>query len=92
MKGHQLRLFAVDQPAVAWITQDDVKSAVIATSNGDKTVMQVSLKPDAEQRMLALTAANVGKTIRYTWDEKVVTDMKVMTSFGGTFQLPMPPS
>lgn len=92
LQGHQLRLAAADQPDVAWITQDDVKSAERTQGAGGQPTLRVYLKPDAAQRMLALTGANVGKMVRFTWDGKVISELKVASAFGATFELPAPPA
>ena len=91
LQGHQLRLSAVDQPNVSWITQEDVKTAerVTSASNG-KPALRLSLKPDAAQRMHALTSSNIGKKVRFTWDGTVVSELTVASGFGSPFELPAP--
>src|SRR5690349_11554723 len=90
--GHQLRLFAVDQPDVIWVSQNDVRSAIRFTdASSGHPMLQVQLRPDAAQRMLTLTNANVGKKVRFTWDGTAVADLSVVSTFGGNFQLPAPP-
>jgi preprotein translocase subunit SecD len=91
LQGHQLRLFAVEQPDVNWITQEDVASAQRTNASIGQPTLRLHLKPEAESRMMALTSANIGKTVRFTWDGRVVSDMKVVSSFGRTFELPAPP-
>jgi hypothetical protein len=91
LQGHQLRLFAADRPDASWITQDDVKSAQRSEGAGGQPVLRLHLRPDAASRMLALTNANVGKTVRFAWDGNVVSEMKVASAFGATFELPAPP-
>ena len=91
LQGHHLRLFAIDQPDVSWITQDDVRSAERTNAAGGQPTLRLYLRPDAAQRMLALTSANIGKTVRFTWDGNVVSELKVMSAFGSTFELPAPP-
>lgn len=91
LRGHQLRLFAVDQPGVSWVTENDVKSAERNNTGGGQPTLRVHLKPDAAERMLRLTGANIGKTVRFTWDGNVVSELKVASAFGATFELPAPP-
>ena len=92
MQGHQLRLSPVDQPDVAWVTQDDVKSAerITSSSNGQPS-LRLNLKPDAAQRMKAFTSANVGKKVRFTWDGVIVRDLTIASGFATPFELPAPP-
>jgi preprotein translocase subunit SecD len=94
MQGHKLQISAVDQPNVAWITQDDVKTVERTTNvQHGRPALYVTLKPDAAQRMLALTSANIGKQIRFTWDGTVVADgLVIKTGFGSPFELPAPAS
>ena len=93
LQGHQLRLSAVDQPDVSWITQEDVKTAERTTSASQgQPVLRVTLKPEAAQRMQALTSANIGKKVRFTWDGTVVSELTVRTGFGSPFELPAPPN
>jgi preprotein translocase subunit SecD len=89
--GHQLRLFAVDQPSLNWITENDVHSAERINTGGGQPTLRLHLKPDAAQRMLALTGANIGKTVRVAWDGNVISELKVASAFGATFELPAPP-
>ena len=92
LQGHQLRLSAVDQPDVNWITQEDVRTAerVNSRSNG-QPVLRLNLKTDAAQRMKALTSSNIGKKVRFTWDGTVVSELTVASGFGSPFELPAPP-
>lgn len=90
LRGHQLRLSATDEPNVSWVTEHDVKSSDRYQRDG-QAILRLHLKPDAAQRMSAYTAANVGKSIRYTWDGKLVSDLKIRSAFGETFELPGPP-
>ena len=92
VQGHQLRLSAVDQPDVSWITQEDIRTAERVTSapNG-QPVLRLNLKPDAAQRMKALTSSNIGKKVRFTWDGAVVSELTVASGFGSPFELPAPP-
>lgn len=93
LQGHQLRLSAVDQPDVSWITQADVKTAERTTdARYGEPVLHLTLKPEATKRMLALTSANIGKKVRFTWDGAVVSDLVIRTGFGSPFELPAPPS
>ena len=92
LEGHQLRLFAVDQPDITWVSQDDVKSAVrLKDGPSGRPILQVQLKPEAAQRMSTLTSANMGKKVRFTWDGTTVADLDVASAFGANFQLPAPP-
>lgn len=93
LQGHQLRLSAVGQPDVSWITQEDVKTAERTTSaSGGQPVLRLTLKPEATQRMLALTSANIGKKVRFTWDGTMVSELTVASGFGSPFELPAPPN
>jgi preprotein translocase subunit SecD len=93
LQSHQLRLSAVDQPDVSWITQADVKTAERTTDARDgHPVLHVTLKPEATQRMLALTSANIGKKVRFTWDGTVVGELWIASGFGSPFELPAPPN
>jgi preprotein translocase subunit SecD len=93
LQGHQLRLSAVDQPDVNWITQEDVKTAERTTSaSRGQPVLRLTLTPEATQRMLALTSANIGKKVRFTWDGSVVSELTVASGFGSPFELPVPPN
>ena len=92
LQGHALRVFAIDNPGNNWITQDDVDSAErIAGSNGHAT-LRLHLKEDAAKRLLSVTGANVGKTVRFTWDGKTVSELKVQGAFGHVLELPAPPT
>ena len=92
LQGHQLRLFAADQPDLSWITQSDVKSAERTNAGSAQPTLRLNLKPDAAERMLALTSANIGKTVRFSWDGKVISELKIASAFGPTFELPAPPT
>src|SRR4029078_2045820 len=91
LNGHQMRLFAIDQPGVIWVTENDVKSAERTNTGSGEPTLRLHLKPEAAQRMLGLTGANIGKKVRFTWDGNVVSEMKVASAFGPTFELPAPP-
>ena len=91
LQDHRMRLSAVEKPDVAWITQDDVQTAERVVSQG-KPVLRVTLKPDATQRMQALTSANIGKKVRFTWDDTVIAEPTVASGFGSPFELPAPPN
>ena len=91
LQGHKLRLSAVEQPDVIWITQDDVKTAERIVSQG-KPVLRLTLNADASQRMKALTSANIGKKVRFTWDGTVIAEPTVASGFGSPFELPAPPN
>lgn len=91
LRGHQMRLFAVDQPSVSWVTEYDVTSAERNNTGGGQPTLRLQFRPDAAERLLGLTGANIGKTVRFTWDGKVISELKVASAFGATFELPAPP-
>lgn len=91
MQGHNLRVFAVDNPGTSWITQDDIESVQKSATNG-QAVLRLQLKPDAAQRVLGITGANIGKMVRFTWDGKTVSEMAVNGAFGRVVELPAPPT
>lgn len=91
LRGHTLHLFAVDDPSPDWIVQDDVASAEKVVDANGHDVLRIHLKPDAAQRMQALTAAHIGKPVRLTWDGHAVSDMVVRGAFGERFDVPAPP-
>jgi len=91
LRDHQLRLFAVEQPSVSWVTENNVKSVERINAGGGQPIIRLHLKHDAAQRMVGLTAANIGKAVRFTWDGKMVSELKVAAAFGPTFELPAPP-
>lgn len=90
-QGHHLRLVAADEPGVSWVTEKDVKSAEWKDTAVGQPVLRLHLKPDAAERMLRLSGSNIGKTVRFTWDGKVISEMRVASAFGSTFELPAPP-
>ena len=92
LRGHQMRLFAVDQPSVSWVTEHDVKNAERVSTGSGQPTLRLHLKPDAAQRVLDLTGANIGKTVRFTWDGNVISELNVASAFGATFELPAPPN
>ena len=91
LQGHQLRLFATGQPAVSWVTENDVNTAERINGASGQPTLRLHLKPDAARRVVALTEANIGKTVRFTWDGQVVSELKVASPFGASFELPAPP-
>jgi hypothetical protein len=91
MQGHDLRVFAIDNPGTSWITQDDIESVRKTATNG-QAVLRLQLKPDAAQRVLEITGANIGKMVRFTWDGKTVSEMAVNSAFGRVVELPAPPT
>jgi hypothetical protein len=90
MQGHALRVFAVDNEGVKWITQDDVQRAEKSGVRDGQAYIRLHLKPDAAQRLMALTSANIGKLTRFTWG-KTVSQMSVQAAFGQVVELPAPP-
>ncbi|HEX6834309.1 MAG TPA: hypothetical protein VF132_12310 [Rudaea sp.] len=92
IQGHDLRLFAVDDPAVNWITQEDVDRVQRTSDDSGHALLRLTLKPEAATRMQTFTSANVGKLVRFTWDGKTIADMAVREPFGRTFELPAPPT
>jgi preprotein translocase subunit SecD len=92
LQGHTLRLFAVEKQEPNWIVQDDVASAERTVDGTGQAVLRIHLKSEAAQRMKSLTAANVGRKVRFVWDGKTVSEMVVQGSFGEQFDLPVPPS
>lgn len=92
MQGHALRVFAIDNEGINWITQDDVESAQKSTESNGQAVLRLHLKSEAAQRVMAVTTANIGKIVRFTWDGKTVSEMKVQGAFGHVVELPAPPA
>lgn len=92
LQGHALRVFPVDQQDTSWITQDDIHEIEKTVESSGQAVLRLHLKPEAAQRLLTLTSANIGATVRFTWDGKVVSDMRVAAPFGRVVNLPAPPA
>jgi preprotein translocase subunit SecD len=91
LQGHQLSVSAVEQPHVSWITEKDVERAEAGKAARGEPTLRLHLRPDAAQRMLTLTGANIGKKVRFTWDGAVVSELEVASAFGPSFELPAPP-
>jgi preprotein translocase subunit SecD len=92
LQGHALRCFAIEKPDINWVTQDDVADVERVMNPSGHAVLRLHLKPEAAERVRALTAANVGKLVRFTWDGQTVSDLKIQGTFGERFDLPAPPT
>jgi preprotein translocase subunit SecD len=92
LQGHVLRWFAIENPSIHWVTQEDVTDVERVVTPSGHAVLRLHLKPDAAERVRALTAANVGKLVRFTWDGQTVSDLKIQGTFGERFDLPAPPT
>lgn len=91
LQGHVLRWFAIENPDVNWVGQDDIADVERVVPPSGHAVLRLHLKPEAAERVSALTAANNGKHVRFTWDGKTVSDMTIQGTFGERFDLPAPP-
>jgi len=92
LQGHDLRVSTTDTQDVSWITQDEVADAERTVDPSGQAVLRLQLKPEAAQRLRALTGANIGKRLRFTWDGHVVSEMTIRGTFGEKVDLPAPPT
>jgi preprotein translocase subunit SecD len=92
LQGHALRVFAVEKQDINWITQDDVASSSKGVDASGHATLRLRLNAEGAARLRTLTAANVGKIVRFTWDGATVSDMSVQGAFGDRLELPAPPT
>lgn len=83
------RLCAENDPSHPWVTEQDVVDAA-ATMINNATALSVRVDAATAQRLQALTAANVGKVVSFSWDGVVRSKARISAPFGASFQFPAP--
>lgn len=92
-------IFAYSQAGKFEISLVDGEAGYLVASNKDveSVVVQddavlIRLKSDAHESMLSVTTENVGKKMRITLDEIVLSEAMIRGQIGGEFLLSLPPT
>jgi preprotein translocase subunit SecD len=72
-----------------WFTDRDVARAVVAYRDSMR-VLRVRLTPEAGERLLRLTSANVGESMTLTLDGETLMEARISGAFGRDFEVAGP--